>query len=142
MCARVSASYTVCIFCAILFCGHTSELGAAIIRGKSFCFPPLFFTNWRTHIALIDAKGRGKATAAPQHLCTGKRTLAQSLSWIFGLFERCAKLWGPLGCPFFSVTALGALGTESVGSEERDRCRRCYLPALTMSLAADTWETC
>lgn len=73
VCVCVSAKYTECVFCAVLFCGHTSELGAAIIQGKTFCFPPpppfFFLMSWRIHTALIDAKRRGKATAAPQHLC-------------------------------------------------------------------------
>lgn len=91
----MSANYTACIFCAVVLCGHISELGAAINQRKIFCFPR-FLISWRIHTTLIDTRGRGKATAAPLHLCPllrGKRALVYGLQCVCGLFGRCAKVW-------------------------------------------------
>lgn len=64
LCVCVSANCTVCIPCAFVLSGQIWGKSHTIWSLSLFCL-----RAWSIHTALIDAKGRGKATAASQHPC-------------------------------------------------------------------------
>lgn len=66
LCECVWLQTAVSTACAVVLCGHTSELGVAIRGDKCFCFPPFLLWMENTHCSNVcwkKEKGNSSPTA-------------------------------------------------------------------------------